>query len=450
MRLSTKIVVAAILCFFAFPQFAPAQTAEQLIGKDVADFGKQYESVSAGVEAYQKGDINRARALFATAKMTHPQLPPGDVLLARMLSGSRKLKEAQAALNQAALQFPDDPEAFLLLADLQFAQGNVALASIAFEHGAALTKKYDRNKQRKIQLQIRSAAGLAAVAEKTSNWKTAERHFKEWVTLDAKNAAVLSRLAAVQFRLKQFGDAKNTLVNESALSGSKLPAEIKMAKLYDQAQQHVEAAGEIKTAVAQHSNNIDVLLAAAEIELRRGRQADAKKHIDAALKLNKTSLAAMTLAGQAARHRGDEEKAKEYLNYVAYRSPGNFTATNQLARLLAGSDDESEEQKSLQLAELNFRAYSDHNTQAGREAAVTMGWILFQRGQEVQGEAAIATAMRGGSITSESAYLGAVVLSKRGKKPLARAILEPILKADMHFPGDEEAAKLVSELKMAN
>lgn len=446
-RKKSLFACVAALLLVCGPKWCHGQSAEELIGNDVADFGKQYENVIAGVAAFEQGNANLTRQLFTRAKETHPQLPPGDVLLARMFNKAGKLKEAQAALNSAALAFPDDPEAFLLMADVQFAAGNAALAALAFEHGAELTINYDRNPLRLKQLQVRSAAGLAAVAERAGDWSAAEQHLNRWAALDAKHAAVLSRLANVQFQLKKYTEAKKSLTSEAAIAKSKIPAEIKMAAMYDKAKMESETAKEIAAAVAAHPGEALVLLAAAEIELRRGRNTEAKQYIDAALKLEKTSLTAMTLAGRAARQRGDEEKAKEYLNYVAYRSPLRFDAANQLARLLAQSEEEADRQKAAELAELNFRAFSDRNTPTGREAAVTMGWILFRQGKEAQGEAAIAAALRGGSITSESAYLGALVLAKRGKKDLARAILEPIVTANMHFPGDAKAAELLKELK---
>jgi tetratricopeptide (TPR) repeat protein len=167
--------------------------------------------------------------------------------------------------------------------------------------------------------------------------------------------------------------------------------------------------------------------------------------VEAARKLDPKSVTALVLAGRLARQRGDLVKAVEFLQAAVLQSPGNFAAANHLALTWAAGDAD-QRRRASELAEISFRTYSDQNTSAGREAAVTYAWLLFQAGRESEAEGLVQAALRAGSISNESAYYAAHLLAQRGKKTLALEILRPTLKLARAFPNRKEAEQLAEKL----
>ena len=76
-------------------------------------------------------------------------------------------------------------------------------------------------------------------------------------------------------------------------------------------------------------------------------------------------------------------KARRQFELAHLKAPTNLAAVLQLAVVLA---EQSEDRIALAYAEIGRRIYSDLSQPSGREAAVTLAWILFRqnRGSEAQ------------------------------------------------------------------
>ena len=121
-----------------------------------------------------------------------------------MLVIVRNGQQARLLLEQTVTEHPDDPEAYLLLADLAFVEGRTTEAHALFDKANALTQKFTENEKRKQNFQIRVLAGLAAVHERRLQWNEADgAACRSGSTIDPDSAVAHQRLGATLFRLKK-------------------------------------------------------------------------------------------------------------------------------------------------------------------------------------------------------------------------------------------------------
>jgi tetratricopeptide (TPR) repeat protein len=442
------LLIAVTLCIASSPASAQL-TAKQLLDPYITDSGPQYVDVEKALTAFRTGDAESCRRLLHEAKKKNPQLAPAEVMQARLYLSAGRTAEAEDAIELAVAQDRDDPEALLILAELAFQQRRFTYAELSLERAAKLIEAYTRNPQRLNHLRLRLAAGQASVAEVRGLWADAEKQIAAWIQLDPKNASPHARLARVQFEQKKYKEARAAFAKQAELDKSTLPADLLIGQLCAAAGMADYARQNMEAAVKAQPNDLRTRLAVADWALSAGLNDLAKENADAARKLDATSVLALVLAGRAARQRGDLKEAESLLQTAVIESPANFAAANHLALTLSASDDKEKKRRAYEYAQLNFRSYSDQNTPAGREAAVTYAWLLFQSGREAEAEQLLQAALRAGSISNESAYFAASIFSRRGNEKLAVQILGPVLGLDLAFPSREDAKRLLETLNAA-
>ena len=94
-------------------------TARTLIGKAVSD-GASDQEVGNAINRFRDRDIDGCRAMLERVKSNDPKLPPPGVMMAMLWLSVNQLQPARAELEDTAVKFPADPEAFLMLGDLAF------------------------------------------------------------------------------------------------------------------------------------------------------------------------------------------------------------------------------------------------------------------------------------------------------------------------------------------
>src|SRR4051812_27866748 len=93
---------------------AQAITTQMLIGDAVnADAIKNYTDVDQAIKYFINRDVLAARQFLEAAKKKDPNLPPVDLLLAKMYFLGGNAQAGRAALEKTAGDTPDDPEPFL-------------------------------------------------------------------------------------------------------------------------------------------------------------------------------------------------------------------------------------------------------------------------------------------------------------------------------------------------
>ena len=133
----------------------------------------------------REGRIDEALGLIKEKAAKHPEWPPSQLILARLLFRANQVVPGRRALEQAAVDAPDHPDVYLTLgrhgAGGRKAQRRPAqLRECAHRWSAPATGM--PRKQRVLRRE--ALAGLAAVAEAREDWKTTQARLNAWLELE--------------------------------------------------------------------------------------------------------------------------------------------------------------------------------------------------------------------------------------------------------------------------
>jgi tetratricopeptide (TPR) repeat protein len=439
-------VVAALVCGgVATAQQQP--TAQMLIGKAVSDDDNS-EEVNNAIGRFMTSDIDGCKAILERVRSNNPKLPPSGVMMAMLWMNVNRLTEARGELEDTTNKFPADPEPYLILGDLAFQDRRITESSLLFNKATDLTKAFMENPKRKRDFEIRSNAGLAAVAEARRQWETARKHIDAWMALDPDNASARQRLGIALFQLGETDKALEQFRESKKLDPKSLQPELWMARLYSDAKKRDVARKQIEAAVKAAPEDITVLLGAADWFLGQNDLEAAKTNADAALALDEKNLNAKLVRGTVARIARDYRGAERYFNDAHTQSPGNFAAANSLALVLVESEDRDARQRAVELAEGNVKMTRD-NAAIGPAALTTLAWVYYRVGRREEAERIFTQVMQSNQLPTDGGYYLARVLADKGDKDKARQILEQILAGEPFFATRAEAVDLLDKIKVA-
>ena len=202
-----RLLVASLLIATA-PTLARAQeegknplTPKFLIGDAVSLSNQDYPEIEKAIQRFRNRDLQGAQEFLEKAKEKYPKLAPADVMMAKMQVLARSARGVQFYLERAAKDTPNDPEAYLMLADQAFQGKRTTEALALFEYAAPLVEQFTGNSKRKRNFDIRVLAGRAAIAERRQQWEQARDYLQKWLDIDPENALAHTRMGIVLFRL---------------------------------------------------------------------------------------------------------------------------------------------------------------------------------------------------------------------------------------------------------
>lgn len=442
------VLVAGAIVVLGGWAAAPAQaqvTAQTLIGRAVSD-DSQSKEVSAAIARFRDRDVDACRAMLERAHNANQKLPPPGVMMAILWLSVNQLGPARAELEDTVTKFPDDPEPYLMLADLSFQERRVTEADALFGRATTLIDAFTANPKRKRDFDIRANAGNAAVAEARRQWESARTFLTKWLELDPDSASGHQRLGVALFHLGQEKEALAEFTEARKLDSKAAQPELTLARLYDDAQRHDEAAALVEKAVKAAPEDPQVLLAAAQWYLGRNELEQAAARADAALRLDPRSLEAKIVRGAIARVARDYETAEKLFDEAHIQSPGNFPASNSLALVLAESDERADLQRALEMAEANAKLHRESSPQQ-INSLTTLAWVFYRLGRREDAEKIIEQLSQNSALTSDGAYYAARMLADRGDKTRAREIIEQVLPREPVFATRADAVELLAKLK---
>lgn len=421
--------------------------AKQSAASPVEKFGSGYAEVEAAVADFKQGDLAACREKLVAARDKHPQLPPADVMLTMLHLSAGKTAPAMSALDRAVVNNSSDPEAYIILADLALRDGQRTVADLGYRQAQSLLSTFAADSPRAKHLQLRVHAGLASLHELREQYDLAEQQLESWSQLDPTNPIPYGSLGRIRFQLKQYDKAREAFAKLSEVEENAPPVELAMGRLFHDAGLRDEAVKQMTAASAARPADVKVRLFIAQWGLAGGYTELAKENIAAARKLDSDSPEAIILAARLARIENEDEKAETLLNQAVLRSPNNFIATNELARVLGASSDEAKRQTSLQYALRNYAAHGKSNNKSvASEAIVTYAWSLLRNGRADDAFKALSQVPDGSTISAENAYLSGQIYAERGNKAAAIGALQAAVAAGIEFPGRAVATELLDKL----
>jgi tetratricopeptide (TPR) repeat protein len=436
--------LALVLCGLATPASAQL-TVNDLIGSAVSDLGPKYDDVQKAIDRFRAGDVAGSLEFLKIAKEKHPQLPPPDVTLAKMQAALRNPGAARALLERAIREYPDDAEAYLMLADQAYAEGQLTEADVLYEKAAALVEKMAGNEKRKRAFAIRTQAGRGAIAERRGDFEVAQKFLTAWIEADPESATAHHRLGSTLFRLQKYKEAYDEF-NLARKHESSLPhPDVTSAKLFHQMDNQQEAQKFFERAVETDGKNPETLFAYAQWLMEEGNAPAALTPLRNARVLKPDNPQLLLFSGVASKMSGNTEEAEQFLLDALAITPTSQDVLNQLALTLADTDDETKKQRALQFAQVAATLYPQNN-----ESAVTLGWALYRLARLPEAERAIQNATKLGPLNPDSSYLISRILFEQNKLEDAARILDSVVENEGIFVHRNQAEQLRTQIGRQN
>jgi len=434
---------------------------EPLIGNAVNINEGDYSKVDKAVKRFLRGDLDATKSFLEDAKKEHKMLPPPEFMLAQLWQMANQGAQMRVELETCVKLHPDDPDAYLSLADLALGERRWTDAGLEFAYAKSLAAKFTENKKRLLNFQTRAENGLALVAEARDNWDEAKPHLTAWLALDPNSAAAHARLARVLFKADTsdkkldgakaaYAEYKEALKNDT----KSISPDIALALLYEDAKNHEQARKFIGLAVGQDlpadpESRLATLIAAAHWAIESSDQpTEARDYADMALKTKPDSQEAKFLRGVAARLQSpkDNVTAEKYLQDVFMSSPSNFAASNQFAQVLAEQKDKDKRQRALDIAQINQKMYAGQKNQQEIEATATLGWVLFNMEKINEANQVVQAVLKSGTPSPDAWYFEARILQEMGKSEDAKKAVDVALRWPKNFVHRPDAKAMSTAL----
>jgi len=371
-----------------------------------------------------------------------PNQPPAQVIMARMFVQAKMVGEMRGALEQAVMDAPNDPEAYMFIGDLALSDHRVTEAQLLYEKASQLLVEFKKSDKRKDALQPGIHRGLAEVAMSRKDWVGAQKQLEAWLKLSPKNTGAMQMLALCLFQQKDVTGALGKLKEAAKLVPEILTPEATVARYYEQEGDRENAKKWMISALTQAPKDLKTRLVACEWALQAGRLEDASTQAAAALQIDPTSFPAKIRRGVVALFQKDFTTAERYFELASLQSPRSLPAANDLALALIEQDDKSKQLRALEYAENNVRKYPRDT-----EAVSTYGWVLYKLGKLDDAEKYLSAAASSGRVTPDTAYYCARLAKDRNRDDLARQWLESALTSTAPFANRPEATALLAKLK---
>ena len=320
----------------AQPMISPPSAATSI--------SSQPEEVNSAMARFQTHDFAGALKLLREAAKKDPNVPPPHVMMARMLLQSNILQLARNELEQSVLEDPDEPDAYVDMAELAMRERRITEGGLLYQKAESLLAKFDKSDKRKAELQAAVYRGLASVAEAREDWAGAKQQLEAWLNLEPTNAIPMQRLAGCLVQQKKIPEALQALKNaadadpdgvQRGIQRKTLVPEAILAQLCQQAGDQEDAQKYWIEALTTAPRDIATRLAAARWEFETEHLDQALRQVDVAMKLDEKSRDAKLLRGLIAAFQKDYTTAERYFEQIALQTPDDMAATNNFAMALS-------------------------------------------------------------------------------------------------------------------
>ena len=446
-QLSVQPVVRILIFSTAMVSFAASTgaqlSARTLLQSSVETFDERYQDVTAAVVMFRdEKNPTAALSLLRKAAREHSEIPPAEVMYAHLCFGTSQFDAGRAVLEIAAVKAEDDPEPWVMLADLAMRASRLAEADVLFEKGLEKTAYLTGNVRRQQYLSVNAHAGLARVDERRGQWTKAETHLRRWLELRPDNPDALRRLAAACFSQRKFDESIGMLQKIREKDVTQPLPEVVMGVLHQKNGQPKEAEQMMLTALDKGSEDAATRMAVAEWALTVGRIQMAKDNAMVVLQMNADAVRAEILLGRAQRFEGDDAQAEAIFRSVYEKAPASFIASNELALSLLAMDAPEKHRQAVQYAQVNAGRYKDIRTSVGRQAAATLAYGLHRIGQTAAAGRIIQQVITSGEVSPQIGYFAAVIFRAGGRSAVAKQLIQKSLGSYIAFP-EQASAKLL-------
>lgn len=391
------------------------------------------EGISEAVGLFRAGRIEDCRNALIAARVSQPSLPPADTFLAVLHLSAGRTEAAKDALDSAVINASDDPEAYVLLADLALRDGQRTVASLGYQKGADLLDQIDEFPKRREALNIRILAGMASLAETRGLFDEAEKYLNLWGNEVPDSPVITGSLGRIYFQQQKYERAREMFAKLVEIEPSSPPVEIVMGRLFSESGMAKEALQEMTKAATLFPDDIQVRLAVAARAIEIGNLELLTENVKAAKDINANALEVGVMESKLLHIQGDVEKAEATASAVVLANPSSFAAVDELAQVLAGSEDKDKRKLALEYARRNYSSFGRTRTKAAVNAIITYAWALFCNDRGADAEVVLRAVPSGSTIGPQQTYYSGMIYLDRGQKAAAVNALSAALASDGLF-----------------
>ncbi|MCP9439584.1 MAG: tetratricopeptide repeat protein [Nitrospira sp.] len=409
-----------------------------------------------------KGKVDEAITLFQTLANEEAQFAPAHYFLGIAYLRNRQIPQARAAFTQAVKLNPAMPEARTALAELFLNEGSFDLAlehaqaavqlnprnvSAAFIAGDAYLRKGDFAKSKQVYQAIGNALpkealvpyrlGLVARAEK--NDAKAIAYFEEALALKPGAIEPIVQIAAIKVAQGKPVEGRERLLRQMAAAPQSAQHENLLGELWLATQNLDQAEKSFKKAIELDNSLLVAYMNLGQLYYQTEKIDQAAAEYQAVVDKEPQAIQAHMMLGVIHEQKREYEKAKARYEKILAMNHKFAPAANNLAWLLV------EQGGNLDVA-LNYAQTAREQQPNDPAIADTIGWLYYKKNAYVLAISLLKEAAEKLPTNPVVHYHLGMAQYKNGDKDGAKKSLHLALKLDRHFPGADEAQRILSEL----
>ena len=411
------------------------------------------EEVKAALEDFKATKFEDATKKLEEARKKNADMAPPQLILAQWFGLANQPRAVRQAIEQAVNTYPEDPESFVVLAELNLQNGGITEADLLYTKANAVLANFNSSELRKNNITKRTLLGQAQVNIARGKNDEALKLLGDVLAMDAPNVDALNLQGAIFFQQGKAAECLAAYAKVKEAQPNTLLPEARIAMMYQQKgddESKKEAQKYMVEAIKKAPKDGDVRLVATQWSLQIGNVKQASQQADAALKLkeNDANLSdAQLLRGVVALFEKKYDIAEDMFTKVLAATPSNFAASNNLALALCEQGDEAKLRKAEEYALVNVRQFQDQP-----EAFSTAAWITYKKGDYNAAAQMLqkSVELSRGQMNPDTAYYLAATLVKLGTedgKKQAKDILTKVLENTTPFSMRAEAEELQKSLQ---
>ena len=376
-----------------------ALTAPGDVSNAPASAGGQNEvspELKAAFDDFTNMKFDDAVAKLDKIRENDKDMAPAQLILATWLA---RIQPAQPQAVRQAIEVgvtknPADPEAYVILAELNLQNSCVTEAEALFDKGAILNSSFSESAKRKEEIQKRILLGQAQVLALRGKNDQAIERLNSVLKADEKNIGALNLLGLINFNSENYDATLDAYTKARAIQPNLLVPEARLAMMCQQ--KNTDESKELAKkymveAVKKYESDPQTRIVAAQWSLATSKPSSAGKQADYAITLldrkktenpnddfvNNLYSEANLLRGVIALYEKNYTEAEKYFNVVLAESPSNFAATNNLALALCEQNDTTKLNKAVEYAQVNVDRFGKQQP----EVFSTAAWVMHKKGQ---------------------------------------------------------------------
>ena len=172
-----------------------------------------------------QGKIDEAIARIEALRAKDPTIPPGELVIASWFAQTNEMRSMRQMVEACVTKHPDDPEVYVVMADLNLQNGNVAEAELLYAKTRETLEKYTASDIRKTNMNRRYLLGTAQVNAARGKRLEAVANLSVFLQAEPDHIAAWKLLGNIQLEDGKLDEAQKAFAKAKQLEDEKLQAE---------------------------------------------------------------------------------------------------------------------------------------------------------------------------------------------------------------------------------